>query len=269
MSTADQTTQVVVESQDDNKLVTRKDLENPKNLWSDSERLSKLQQEMQLLSKVRIPVETFPDAVLLKAMGEVLGELGWDSYAKFSQTVRTILTNPRTVPFAVRTRNQRTGKMDFWLIRVFIKINDDYEVDGKKFNKLDVLMSRSFGNYLRSFCKEVLRDEAQFWCFTGSYSGKQHLDMSKLNQFDLTALENCVGETNPDNLIMFQLKKHVPEVYVGRNGTKYESTNEHKAGRALDVAWVNPTKSKNDKNPNHESTNECKHTTVNSFPAGT
>ncbi len=107
--------------------------------------------------------------------------------------------------------------MDFWLIRVFIVVgenNKDYEFDGKKFNKRDVLMSRQFCENLREFCRTVLRDEAQFWTFTGTYKNKQHLDMTKINHNDMVALQE-MGETDPNNLVMFQIKKKTAEVYVG------------------------------------------------------
>jgi hypothetical protein len=212
--------------EDDNKLVTRDDLENvprtdspvAKSLWSDSDRLSKLRAEMQVLSKVRIPVEDLPEEVVLKAMAEVLSELGWSDYGSFNRTIKRILTGPpKAVPFGVKTRNQRTGLMDFWLIRVFVIVgesNKEYEVDGKCYSKRDVLMSHQFCDYLRDFCRTELHDEAQFWTFTGSYKNKQHLDMSKLSLDDMNALRQ-IGETNPNNLCMFQFKKKVPEVYVG------------------------------------------------------
>jgi hypothetical protein len=219
-----QVTQTKVIDEDDNKLVTQEDLDKQDDadvkpsLWSDSDRLAKLRAEMQVLSKVRIPVEQIPEVVILKAMAEVLAELDWTDYGSFNKMIRCILTGPpKSVPFAVKTRNTRTGKMDFWLILVFIPIsgpNSDYEFDSKKYNKRDVLMSHQFCDYLRDFCRTQLKDEAQFWTFTGSYRNKQHLDMTKLNKDDMAALRQ-MGETNPSNLVMFQFKKKVPEVYVG------------------------------------------------------
>lgn len=223
MSTDSNTQTIVQVDEDDNKLVTRDDLNNEStptedNLWSDPDRLAKLRQEMQVLSKVRIPTEQLPEDVILKAMAEVLAELGWSDYASFNKTIRQVLTGPpRSVPFAIKTRNQRTGKMDFWLIRVFVNIGDankEYEVDDKKYNKRDVLMSHQFCDYLREFCRTQLHDEAQFWTFTGSYRNKQHLDMAKLNQDDMAALRQ-IGEIDPNNLVMFQFKHKSAEVYVG------------------------------------------------------
>lgn len=223
-ATQNENTTTVVD--DDNKLVTRSDIEAvattsastaPKSYWSDPSRLDKLRQEMQVLSKVRIPTEKLPENVLLKAMAEVLSELGWHDYTEFSQTIRRILTGPpRSVPFAVKTRNQRTGKMDFWLIRVVINVGDsnkEYDVDDKKYNKRDVLMSRQFCDFLRDFCREQLKDEAQFWTFTGTYRGKQHLDMSKLPQDDLDALAK-LGNSDPNDIVLIQFKRKSSEVYI-------------------------------------------------------
>lgn len=211
---------------EDNKLVTREDLEADQpgieivkpSLWADTDRLTKLHQEMSALAKVRIPTEPLPESVILKAMAEVLADLGWTDYKAFSTTINKILRGPpKSVPFAMKTRNQRTGRMDFWLIRVFINVgeaNKEYVVDGKSYNKRDVLMSRQFCECLRDYCRTQLRDEAQFWTFTGTYRNKQHLDMDKLNEDDLAALRQ-IGETNPNNLCMLQFKKHLPDVYVG------------------------------------------------------
>lgn len=223
---------------DDNKLVTRADISSSspkkKSLWSDTDRLSKLRTEMQILSKVRIPVVQLPEEVILKAMAEVLSEIGWSDYSSFNKMIRRILTGPpKSVPFAVKTRNQRTGKMDFWLIRVFVPVGDSNKEyiadDGKKFNKRDTLMSHQFCDNLRDFCRTELHDEVQFWTFTGSYKNKQHLDMSKLHPDDLSALKQ-MGETDPNNLVFFQFKKKVPEVYVGAVG---EGGRLGKAGEAL------------------------------------
>ncbi len=159
--------EVKSEEDDDNKLVTREDLETradspipTKSLWADSDRLAKLRAEIQVLTKVRIPVEQLPEEVILKAMAEVLSELGWSDYGSFNKTIRRILTGPpKAVPFAVKTRNQRTGLMDFWLIRVFVVVGDtnkEYEVDGKQYSKRDVLMSHQFCDYLRDFCRTEL-----------------------------------------------------------------------------------------------------------------
>jgi hypothetical protein len=215
---------------DDNKLVTSSDLvsepeveqeEKPaSSLWSDPDRLKQLATEMQALTKVRIVREKYSEAVLLKAMAEVLTSVGWYDYTQFTNTIRRILTGPRnSVPFSVKTRNQRTGKMDFWLIRAFINVdtpeNKNYSVDGKDYNKRDVLMSKQFCDFLRDYCRTQLKDEVQFWAFTGTYKGKQQLDMSKLAPSDISALES-IGETNPDHLVMFQFKKKTPEVMVGK-----------------------------------------------------
>ncbi len=223
---------------DDNKLVTYDDLESNSdseespvmtNLWSDPERLKKLNQEMNKLAKVRNSTEKFPDTVLNKAMGEVLNEVTWDNYESFKQTVKNILEsrttkNNKSPPFSILTKNKQSGEMNFWIVKVFINVgeNVNYEVDNKKYNKKEVLMSRQFCNYLKSFCKEVLKDEVQFWSFTGSYEGKQHLDMSvsRVRSDELKILMEMNKETNANNLVMFQFKHKNPEVYVGRKNLK-------------------------------------------------
>jgi hypothetical protein len=213
---------------DDNKLVTRDDIKHTETkttttttaLWSDPDRLSKLQKEMQSLSKIRITTEKFPEDVLLKAMADVLSEVGWYNYAEFNRSVNLILTGKSgSVPFSTKTRDLRTGKMDFWLVRVFLYVDEkSYEFEGKMYSKLEVLMSQQFCMYLRGFCKTQLKDEAQFWSFTGSYVGKQHLDVTRFSQSYMTILTKQFGEVvNPDNLVMIQWKKKTPETMVGRN----------------------------------------------------
>jgi len=228
---------LLTEDIDDNKLVRSEDLVSepeekvPKNLWSDPDRLKTLKAEMQALSNVRFVKEKYPETVLMKAMAEVLTSVGggWYDYSQFSNTIRRILTGPsHTVPFAVKTRNQRTGAMDFWLIRAFInvKMSPTYTVEFKDYNKREILMSKQFCEYLRQYCREQLKDEVQFWAFTGTYKGKQQLDMSRLHPSDINALES-IGETNPDNLVMFQFKKKTPEVFVGgRKQTPSEDEEE-------------------------------------------
>lgn len=215
--------------EDDNKVVTSADLasepeEKPiATLWSDPERLKLLATKMQAVSKVRFVREKYPEPVLMEAMVEVFNTVDWYDYNTFASTIRRILTGPpRSVPFAVKTRNKRTGKMDFWLIRAFINVKASpvYSVDGTDHSKRDVLMSKQFCEYLRDYCRTQLKDEVQFWAFTGTYKGKQQLDMSLLHQSDIEALESPnFGETDPDNLVMFQFKKKIPEIYVGRKPT--------------------------------------------------
>lgn len=212
--------------EDDNKLVTKEDLQQKTdeetNLWSDQSLLDKLNEEMNKLAKVRLPVKQLPELVLIKAMAEVLSELEWSDYTSFRNSINRILTSrpPNTVPFSIKTVDQRTNKKDFWVIRVFIDIGDKFyeveESDGtiSKFSKLTVLMSHQFCSYFRDYCRTQLNDEAQFWTFTGSYRNKQHLDMSKINERDMAILKQR-GETNPNNLVMFQIKKKTPEVYLG------------------------------------------------------
>jgi len=218
---------IQTEQDDDNKLVSAQDLNSDTEeekvaptLWSDSERLKKLSIEMEALSKLRVVKERYPETVLLKAMAEVLTSVGWYSYEQFAKTVNTILSgNQRSVPFSMRTKDKITKVQDFWLVRAFINIstkdNRVYEIDGVNYNKKDVLMSKEFSKYLNQYCLEQFKGEVQFWTFTGSYTGKQHLDMGKLTRSDIRALES-IGETNADNLVMFQFKKRTTEVMVGK-----------------------------------------------------
>jgi hypothetical protein len=203
---------------DDNKLVCQEDLESesepdkvPKNLWSDPDCLNKLQQEMQLLSKVRISTEKIDDKVLIMAMGEVLATVDWENYTKFSQAIERILNSPFRIPFTTKTYGKLSGKMDFWLINVFINANDHYEHNGKKYNKRDVLMSREFYSCLNNFCIDILKDEVQFWTFTGSYSGKRHLELSKLHPND----RNALPQKDANDLVMIKFKRKTPEIMVG------------------------------------------------------
>jgi hypothetical protein len=244
MSTETEVTEVVevaeVVTNEDDTLVTKDDLEcevgsEPeveneavKSLWSDPERVAQLHKQMNLLKKVRIPTQRIPEEVLIEGMAEVLGELGWNDYEKFSNTIKTIINGrPQDLPpFSLKTRDQRTSKMDFWIIRIFINIKSSYvDSTGKSYGKKDVLMSREFCEYLRQYCRDVLRDEVQFWSFTGTYRGKQHLDMSRITQHDLNILKKT-GRTNPDELVMFQMKRKCPEVYVGQVGTSNTSPNQ-------------------------------------------
>jgi len=140
------TTESSVDLQDDNKLVTINDLVDnnatavpEKSMWSDPERLAKLQAEMKILAKARIPVEQIPFEVITQAMSEVLSSIecppnhdnndwaGWTSYDMFKKTIDCILSTrgKQKIPFAVKTKNQRNGQMDFWLIRVFVNIGEN------------------------------------------------------------------------------------------------------------------------------------------------
>ncbi len=213
---------------DDNVLITSKDLHAHDeeeeeevikpviDLWSDPERIAKLQNEMKQLSKLRINTEKYPEDIIIKAVADVLSQVEWSDYNSFSDTIERILTGPKNcVAFGSRTKNQSTGEMDFWILRVFIAINDRfYEFNDKVYSKKDVLMSQQFSSYLRNFCETKLKDETQFWTFTGTHKGKQQLQMSKLTAADTLNLRS-VGESNPDNLVMIQFKKKTPEVMIG------------------------------------------------------
>jgi len=149
----------------------------------------------------------YPDVVLSQAMDEVLSQIGFLNYSQFSRTVELIVQGVK-FPFAMRTKNMRTDKMDFWINRTFINIKKTptYTFDGKDYDKLKLLMSEQFYDYLSDYCRMELKDEAQFWAFTGTYTNKQQLDMTRLSSSEIENLK-LMGETNPDNLVMFQFKK--------------------------------------------------------------
>lgn len=204
---------------DDNRLVTAADLKDDgtddaavATKWDDKDTLSQLEKEMEQLSKLRMTKNTIGDDVIDMAMNDVIGALGWGTYAQFKNTVTRILTSHRAdrIPFSVRTKDQQTGQMDFWLIRSFV-----HGVSGGEYapgiNKKSVLMSRQFSDKLRNHCRTQFNDEVQFWIFTGSYKGKQHLDISKLNQCDIDIL----GNVDSNDIVMVQFKKKTPEVMVG------------------------------------------------------
>jgi len=240
MSTAAAIANVVEE--DDNKLVTSADLvantetvpepvsdtesvpEPPvKNFWSDTERLARLQAEMQKIATVRIPVISLPEAVLLMAMAEVLAHVGWPNYAEFDKTRTLILTSNKKIPFAMRPQNVRTGAYDFWIKRSFIRVRDSngdmyFEFENKKYDKREIFMSREFCNYLRDFCNDMpngLRKEVQFWIFNAESKGTQKLDPAKVSPSDLALLKRQYADLDFNDFVMLQFKHREPEQRVG------------------------------------------------------
>jgi hypothetical protein len=220
--------------QDENHLITASDLEEDEvkepelepNLWDSKELLESLAKDMDVLGGIRFKKQVLSTEVLDLALKEVLKSVGWDNYQNFCDTVYDILNGPRNgptrVPFSVKTRDKLTNRMDFWLVRSFIHVdeeNSEYKAEPdstESFSKKTVLMSREFSSHLRTYCKDVLKDEVQFWVFTGSYKGKQHLDLTKFNDSDIKRLQNGGKKLNPDNLIMIQFKKKAPEVIIGK-----------------------------------------------------
>jgi hypothetical protein len=213
-------------AKDDNTLVSATDLKSspPKaapieNMWSDPDKLSRLASEMEILENVKMTKNVYPENVIIKAVADVLGKVGWNDYDKFSTTVNKIVNGPPyTVPFSTKTKNKRTGKFDFWIMRTYITIGPDvtYDVDNQKYPKKDVLMSRQFSDSLKDYCRNQLNDEVQFWVFTGASNGKQRLDMSRLHTGEIARLRS-MGETNPNNLVMVQFKKKSPEIFIGES----------------------------------------------------
>jgi hypothetical protein len=122
------------------------------------------------------------------------------------------------VPFSLRARNKETGQQDFWMIRTFVNVEKDPKIkfNDKEYNKKEVFLSKQFAHALKRYCKETLKDEAQFWTYTNSQFGtEQKLDLTKLSQNDKNLLCSR-GDSNPDHLILFQFKKKSPEVFIGK-----------------------------------------------------
>jgi hypothetical protein len=202
--------------ENDNKLITLKDLKPPivRTLWSDENLINQLNKEMEILSNIRFPPESYPEEIIVQAMADVFTKLQWNDYDSFRETISHIIRDPRSVPFSVRTKDALTGKNDFWIQRVFINDNNYKSYSGELFPKKEVLLSRQFTKLMRTLCKTVYKDEVQFWCFTGNYQNNQKLDLSKLKPNELILLSETNGNTDPNTLIMFQFKKKIPEVII-------------------------------------------------------
>lgn len=209
---------------DDNELVTAEDLEATDDhptivsKWDDSNLIKNLQEQMDKLKGLHFKKAKYTDTILTMAMAEVLADLGWKSHQDFRNTVQNILQGPRNgpdrVPFSLKTRNKLTGRMDFWLVRTFVNVGYGQvyqDEEGNVIPKKDVLMSRQFSDFLRSYCRDQLKDEVQFWVFTGSFKGRQHLDLNKLVHAD----RQLLPDQNPNNLVMVQFKMKTPEQMIG------------------------------------------------------
>lgn len=207
---------------DDNKLVTLEDLEEKiVTEWDNEDKVSYAKENMEKLKKMKF--NNFSETVLNMALHEVLSNAGgWTNYDGFNRHVNSIV-HGHQVPFSMLTIDKVTGVRDFWLVRSVVNVvkYPEYIVGGengeveKRYNKKTVLMSKQFLDYLRKYCKEVLKDQVQFWIFSHDLGGQQHLDMNKFSASDKVLLANR-GDNNPNDILMFQFKKKVPEVMVGR-----------------------------------------------------
>lgn len=203
---------------DDGKLVTKKDLyEKPYSQWNDKEQLDNLEKDMTILEEMRFSEEFPPDSLVLECITEVLHEVGWYDYQSFSESVnKIIMYGPQSVPLSTRARDIFTMKKDFWIQKVMIDLskNDTLFYKGAEYKKLDVIMSKKFSNTLRNYCRNKLNDKLQFWCFSGNYSGKQSLNMTKFSESDINYIQNKYGHTEPTKFIMIQFKKKNKDVFL-------------------------------------------------------
>lgn len=203
--------------EEDNKLVGLVDLEKEEHIptkWDDV--TEDLKTQMQKLQKLRFNV--IPNDILDQAMNEIIIHTDWIDYENFKESVKNILEGPVPVPFSSKVRDKETGNMDFWILRTFINVkrNPVFINEFKEYNKREVYMSKEFSSKLRKYCKDVLKDEVQFWIYTNSpYGTGQKMDISKLSQNDKTIL-TIRGDSKTDELILFQFKKKNPEILVGR-----------------------------------------------------
>ncbi len=205
--------------EDDNKVVTLEELSREpdiKTMWDNEELTNTLNKQMDLLTVVKFT--PYPHEVLHRAMSEILENLGWETEEKFNETISNILKGVR-IPLSVRTKDKNTGKLDFWLQRCVLNVELEplYTINDVSYRKKDVLLSKQFNDYLKKYLKETYNDTVQFWCFSGSItSGEQTLDLSKFSNNDMKYLQER-GDSNPSDLIMFQMKKRIPEVIIGKN----------------------------------------------------
>jgi hypothetical protein len=203
----------------DNKLVTMDDINKEdeiETLWSNNDKLDILEKQMNDLENVRF--DSYDHQVITYALSEFLDKIKWNNYSEFSENTNEILKGHK-VPFSIRTKDKNTGKMDFWLTRLFINIktNPHITVNNTQFKFKNVLLSKQFNDRLRKYCKEELKDETHFWCFSGTTDGEHKLDLSKLSNDDLNLLD---GDNDPHNYVMFQMKKKNREIMIGANNIK-------------------------------------------------
>jgi hypothetical protein len=207
--------------EEDNKIVTLADLEENDETekvvtqWDSKDKIKYASENMEKLKNIKF--ENYPQNVLDLAMFEILDGIGWTDYVTYKNNVENII-NGIKYPFCLRTKDKLSRKLDFWLVRTFINFSKfpTYNIEDKVYKKKEVLVSKQFNNCLRKYCKEQLKDEVQFWFFTGTLNGEQKLDMSRFSSTDMILLSSR-GDGNPDDLIMFQFKKKTREIMVGTN----------------------------------------------------
>jgi DNA-directed RNA polymerase subunit H (RpoH/RPB5) len=222
----------VNEDDDDNILINYEMLKNnqpeieQENKWDDPVILAQLEKEMDVLTQVRFSKNSFDEHLLSQALQDVFKTFGWSidsdpqrSCEEFNKTLKLIMKTPtkgkeQKVPYSLVTKNKQTGIFDFWLLRSFVKIREDGKLteytdkNGKTVPKIKILMSRDFCNYIRNFCQLNFNDQAHVLIYTGSYKGKQHLDITRFGDTKLP-------DPDPNNLVMVQFKKKVVEEMIG------------------------------------------------------
>lgn len=205
--------------EDDNKLVTLSDLEKDDEIitaWDNKEIVETQKNKMEKLKQLRF--NTIPDEVIDNALAEIIHTTSWYNYENFKHNVNNIINGKIHVPFSLKAKDKESKKLDFWMLRTFVNVNKvpTISYNGKEYSKKEVYLSKQFNNTLRKYCKDTLKDEVQFYTYISSPHGTgQKLDLDKLSQNDKMIL-SVKGDSNPDDLILFQFKKKTPEVYIGK-----------------------------------------------------
>lgn len=192
--------------------------------WENVEVLEKLDKQMDVLYSLKFSSNMYPDQVMGMALNEVLPR-NWETYEGFSNYINKLVYSKKDdrMPFTQKVKDKFTGKWNFWIVKSFVNVNDKFYVhNGVQYPKKAVLMSKQFNDYLRDFCKLMLNDNVQALTFTGSFTGRQNLDMTKVNKNDLVLLDTV----DPNDLVMVNFKRKVVETLVG--------TNENVVKRTLD-----------------------------------
>lgn len=192
--------------------------------WENVEVLEKLDKQMDVLYSLKFSSNMYPDQVMGMALNEVLPR-NWETYEGFSNYINKLVYSKKDdrMPFTQKVKDKFTGKWNFWIVKSFVNVNDKFYVhNGVQYPKKAVLMSKQFNDYLRDFCKLMLNDKVQALTFTGSFTGRQNLDMTKVNKNDLVLLDTV----DPNDLVMVNFKRKVVETLVG--------TNENVVKRTLD-----------------------------------
>lgn len=204
--------------EDDNKLVTLSELEKEDKIvtkWDED--TTHLKEKMEKLKQLRF--NKIPDEVIDLALLQIIADTKWYDYGSFKYITNYVINGSFPhVPFSLRARNKENGQLDFWMLRTFVNVEKDpkFKCGEKEYNKKEVFLSKQFAHALKKYCKETLKDEVQFWTYTTSQFGtEQKLDLDKLSKNDKILL-NIRGDSNPDDLILFQFKKKNPEVYIGK-----------------------------------------------------